>query len=274
MRIRPDHARLSSVLAALFVVGVLLALWPHDGVRETEAIGEVAIAERSAPRAEKIEPAASEVRPVVPMPGASARRDVAEESMDSEAHAQEEAVVDMLVEALEDPDPRTFADAVDALSRLDPERLESVLGLQLEEGPLDDDSDESEFRSRAAWGLGVAGGQGGVDFLIRAFEGSDPAVQEAAANGLAQTGDERAREFLVEAAGGSDPERKSKAISALAFEGDEEARSVLAEAFERGLIALDDVPDDALEELSIALEGAGCLGPDWVYPSCSRASRE
>jgi hypothetical protein len=148
--------------------------------------------------------------------------------------------------------------------------LESVLGQQLEEGPLRDDSDESEFRSRAAWELGVVGGEDGVDYLIRAFEGTDPAVREAAADGLAKSANRRAREFLLETSEGTDPEGKSTAISALAFEGDDEGRNLLADAYEEGSITPDDVPDDALEELSIAPEGPGCLGPAWVYPSCNR----
>jgi HEAT repeat protein len=282
MRIWSGHARWSSALAALFALGVLLVLWADDGARETDAADALALPSDSAsdegsleaPEAvpvEMAEAAAAKERSGGTLSEPSGRRDVGEETMGAEAGSEQERVVEELVEALEDPDARVFADAVDALSKRDRKRLVSVLELQLEEGPASEGSDDSESRSRAAWELGVEGGEDAVDPLIRAFEGTDPAVREAAAYGLARTGSDRALDFILEAAEGSDPERKRTAISALAFEGDEEARSDLADAYDQGLITPDDIPDDALEELLLESEGAGCQGPEWVYPSCRRA---
>jgi hypothetical protein len=283
MQIQSSFARWSSAFAVLFALGVLLTLWADEDAREidvadTHAVPsdsagvEGTLSARNAALVERIEAAAARERSGGTLSEPSDRRDVGEEAMDAETGSPEERGVETLVEALENPDAHVFAEAVDALSELDPERLVSVLGLQLEEGPLSDDSDDSEFRSRAARGLGVVDSEDGVDLLIRAFDGTDPDLREAAASGLAQTGSDRARDFLLEAAEGSDPERKSTAISALAFDGDEVLRNVLADAYERDLIALEDIPDDALEEiLSIVPEGADCLNSDWVFPSCSRA---
>jgi len=274
MQIHSGFGRWSSALAVLFALGALLILWDNEDVRETDAADTDAVASDSAGVEGTL--SASKATLVERIAAAAARepsdrRDVGEEAMDAETGSPDERGVEALVEALENPDARVFFEAVGALWQLDPERLVSVLGLQLEEGPLGDDSDDLEFRSRAARGLGVVGSEDGVDLMIRAFDGTDPGLREAAANGLAQTGSDRARDFLLGAAEGSDPERKSTAISALVFEGDEVARNGLAEAYEQGLIAPEDIPDDALEEiLSIVPEDAGCLNSDWVFPSCSR----
>lgn len=280
MQIHSGFARWSSALAVLFALGVLLILWADEDVRETEAADthavpsdsagvEATLSARNEALVEGIEVAAARERSGGTLSQPSDRRDVDGKAMDAESGSPEERDIETLVEALEDPDARTFAEAVDALSELDPERLVSVLGLQLEEGPLTDDSDDAEFRSRAARGLGVVGGEGGVDFLISAFDGTDPGLQEAAANGLAQTGSDRARDFLLEAAEGSDPDRKSAAISALSSAADEATRSALAEAYERGWISPTGLSDDALEEiLSFVPEDADCLNSDSVYSSC------
>jgi hypothetical protein len=278
MRIHSGYARWSSALAVLFALGVLLMLWADDRVRETDAADALAVPSdsarvegtldaRRAALVEMIEAAAAKERSGGTLSEPSDRRDVGEEEMDAEAGSDEERVVEGLVEALENPDARAFANAVDALSELDPERLVSVLEEQLEDGPLSDESDDSEFRSRAGVELGVVGGEDGVDFLIRAFDGTDPAVREAAANGLAQSGSDRASDFLLEAAEGSDPE------PAIAFNKDERpgqpwtrVLSALAEAYELGLISPDDIPDGALEEL---LPDVNCVGSDWPHLDCS-----
>ncbi len=160
------------------------------------------------------------------------------------------------------------------------ETIEAAAARERSGGTLSEPSDRRDLGEEAMAAETGSQEEWGVEMFVealenpdaRAFYGTDPALQEPAANGPAQTGSERARDFLLEAAVGSDSERKSTAVSALAFDEDEFAQSVLAEALERGLIALEDLPDDALlENLAIPPEGAGCLNSDWVYPSCSRA---
>lgn len=278
------------VFVAVLTTGVLQTLWVGDASRETRArdvnprIGafdsgsdEISIDGRSAALVEApielIDSTASDLQSDGSIEYASVPRGAAGVLPATESVATDRSVVEPLLEALEHPDPLVFEHAVEAVSQVDPEWLESVLEDQLKEGPVreGDDVDESKRRTRAAWGLGIVGGGSGVDSLISAFYGSDPDVREAAANSLAKIGDEGgAREFLFDAAEGSDPESKGIAISALAFEGDEDAKNDLADAFDDGSIALEDVPDDVLEELSIPSEGPGCLGTNWVYPGCSR----
>lgn len=290
MQIR-NYGRLGFALVALLMLGGLLTLWADDALRETattdahdaltvsvDSVSDgVSIDPRSDALVESpieiIDSAALDDRSDASIGDAPDQRGAAGESPAAEAGAADGRGIEPLLEGLKHPDPLVFAHAVEALSQVDPEQLVSVLEAQLEEGPVDEseDLDESKRRTRAAWGLGIVGSRSGVDPLIRAFGGTDPEVRDAAAGSLAQIGGDQAREFLFEAAEFSDRESGSAAIVALAFDGGEQVRNDLVDAFDQGLIAPDDFPDDALEELSIAPAGPGCLGPNWTFPSCSRA---
>jgi len=138
-----------------------------------------------------------------------------EASATSAASSQQQdnsSAIEALREALKDEDPEVRQHALFALTQIDPNAA-GVL--------MDALKDQNwQIRAKAAYGLGLKGGQKGIDSLIGALGDTIWQVREQAAWGLGLIGDARAIEPLIAAMRDEHADVREKAAWALGLKGD------------------------------------------------------
>lgn len=249
--------RLANVGAKL--EAMVIELWPHraallaltraaNEADRTKAIGELKQRLAGPDGASLLAPLVNMLRATSPWQRQTAVRAIVE--------LKDPRTVDLLLRALEDPDPALQGGAATVLGQLGDRRAAPPLIDLLQKG-------SPEIQERAAEALGSLGVADAVEPLIKSLEEGSPGVRVAAARALGRVKDPRGRQPLIAALEKGQPELRQAAAMGLGELADSAAvaplisplRDESAETRAAAAIALGKIGDKAAVEPLLARLG-------------------